>query len=137
MRTYPDIGVNEPHHPLSHHQDNPEKLAKQAKLNVYHLKLFAYFLEKLAAMPDGDGSVLDHSMILYGSGMSNSNLHLPKNLPLVVIGNGTGQIRSGRHIRAAAGTPVTNLQLTLIEKMGVRLDRFGDSTGTLNLLSDV
>ncbi|MEQ1897198.1 MAG: DUF1552 domain-containing protein [Vicinamibacterales bacterium] len=137
VRTYPDIGVNEPHHPLSHHQDNPEKLAKQAKLNVYHLKLFSYFLEKLAAMPDGDGSVLDHSMILYGSGMSNSNLHLPKNLPLVVIGNGAGQIRSGRHIRAAAGTPVTNLQLTLIEKMGVRLDRFGDSTGTLNLLSDV
>lgn len=137
VRTYPDIGVTEPHHPLSHHQDNPEKLAKQAKLNVYHLRLFSHFLEKLASTPDGDGSLLDHSMILYGSGMSDSNLHLPLNLPLVVMGGGAGQIASGRHLRFPRGTPVTNLQLTLIEKMGVPMDTFGDSTGTLNLLSDV
>ena len=137
VRTYPDIGVTEPHHPLSHHQDNPEKLAKQAKLNVYHLRLFSHFLQKLASTPDGDGSLLDHSMILYGSGMSNSNLHLPMNLPLVVVGGGAGQVKSGRHIRAKAGTPVTNLQLALIEKMGVPMGKFGDSTGALNLLTDL
>ena len=133
VRTYPEIGVLDPHHPLSHHQENPEQLVKQGKLNVFHLRLFAHFLQKLASTPDGDGSLLDHSMVMYGSGMSNSNLHLPKNLPTVILGKGVDQLQGGRHLRFKDGTPVTNLQLTLMEKMGVRLERFGDSTGTLNL----
>src|SRR5262249_27625048 len=110
---------------------------KQAKLNVFHLELFSHFLQKLASTPDGDGTLLDHSMILYGSGMSNSNIHLPRNLPLAIFGSGAGQIKSDRHLVFAPGTPVTNLQLTLIEKMGVPITRFGDSTGALNLLSGV
>lgn len=137
VRTYPEIGVPEQHHGLSHHQNNIEKLEKQAKLNAFHLQLFTHFLEKLDATPDGDGSLLDHTEILYGSGMSNSNLHLPYDVPTIVFGGSAFRINSGRHIRYPKGTPLTNLQLTLLERMGVAVDHLGDSTGTLNLLSDV
>ena len=135
VRTYPEIGVPEQHHGLSHHQNNIEKLEAQARLNTFHLVLFTHFLEKLEAVPDGDGSLLDHTMVLYGSGMSDSNLHLPNDVPTIVLGGSTFNITPDRHVRYPEGTPLTNLQLTLLEKMTVRVDHLGDSTGTLNLLS--
>jgi hypothetical protein len=134
-RAYPEIGIAEGHHPLSHHGNNPEKLAIQAKLNSFHLKQFAYFIDKMKSTPDGDGSLLDHSMLLYGSGMSNSQAHQMSDLPTLLVG-GTGLgWRFGRHLRYPPDTPLTNLQLTLLEKMGVRIEQFGDSTGALHLLS--
>jgi hypothetical protein len=136
-RPYPEIGVAEPHHPLSHHQNNPEKLAKLAKVNALHMQLFAHFLKKLQTTPDGDGSLLDHTLLLYGSGMSNSNLHLMWDVPTMVVGGSEFGIKGGRHIRHPKGTPLANLQLTLLDKMGVRVDKFGDSTGKLNLVSDL
>ncbi len=132
VRTYPEIGVPDPHHPLSHHQNNPEKLAKQAKLNAFHLKMFGHLLDKLQRTPDGDGSMLDHTMILYGSGMSNSDQHLPKNLPSLVVGGKGGLLKTNRHLAYPAGTPLANLQLSLIQKMGVQAERFGDSSGPLS-----
>ena len=134
VRTYPEIGVPDQHHALSHHQDQVEKLERQAKLNVFHMELFTHFLKSLASARDGEGSLLDHTMILYGSGMSNSNLHLPYDVPTIVFGGPLFGMKTGRHIRQAKGTPLTNLQLTMLEKMNVRVDRFGDSTGTLSLL---
>ncbi len=133
VRTYPEIGVPDPHHPLSHHQDNPEKLAKQGKLNMFHLQQFAYFLDRMNATPDGDGSLLDHALLLYGSGMSNSNLHLPRNVPTIVIGKEAFGITGGRHVQCPDGTPLTNLQLTLIERMGLPVEHFGDSNGQIDL----
>jgi hypothetical protein len=132
-RSYPWIGVKEGHHGLSHHQDNPEKLAMIAKINTYHVQLLAYFVNKLRSTPDGDGSLLDHSMILHGSGMSNSNLHDHKNLPLVLVGGGAGQLKGGRHIRYAELTPMANLLLGLLDRAGVHLDSFGDSTDRVDL----
>lgn len=134
-RTYPEIGVPDPHHGLSHHADNPEKLARQAKLNIFHLALFGHLLEKLQSLPDGDGTLLDHTLLLFGSGMSDSNLHIPTNLPMLVVGGPAHGLTGGRHLRFPRATPLTNLQLTLLDRMGVRIDTFGDSTGRLNLLS--
>jgi hypothetical protein len=136
-RAYPEIGVPDSHHPVSHHQNDPEKLAKLAKINVFHLQQFVYFLEKMRRTPDGDGSLLDHSMLLYGSGISDSNIHMHDNLPLVLVGGGAGQIKGGRHVRYAKDTPVTNLFLNMLDKLGVRAEQFGDSTGRLPYLSDV
>jgi hypothetical protein len=133
VRTYPEIGVPDQHHALSHHQDQVEKLERQAKLNVFHMELFSHFLRALSAAKDGEGSLLDHTMILYGSGMSNSNVHLPYDVPTVVVGGKLFGITPGRHVRHPKGTPLTNLQLGMLEKMNVRVDRFGDSTGTLSL----
>ena len=137
VRTYPQIGISEPHHPLSHHQNNPDKLAAQAKLNTYHLSLFVHALEKLRAADDGEGSILDHSTILYGSGMSDSNIHAALNLPTLIVGGGAGQITGGRHLVYPSGTPLTNLQLALLQKIGAPMEHFGDSNGALNLLEDV
>jgi len=132
-RTFPEIGVPDQHHSLSHHQDNMEKLEKQGKLNVFHLQLLTHFLEKLRQTPDGDGTLLDRSMILYGSGMSNSNFHYPYDLPTVMVnGKGVG-IPGNRHVRYPDGTPIANLYLTMLDKMGVRVDKFGDSTARLNV----
>ena len=140
-RTFPWIGVNEGHHGTSHHQDKPEKIAAIAKINTYYSELLAYFAEKLAATPDGDGTLLDNSMVLQGSGMCNGNAHDHKNLPLVLLGGGAGQLRSGRHIKFPELTPMANLLLGLLDKAGVPADSFGDSTGRvdlepLSLLSD-
>ena len=132
-RTFPWIGVNEGHHAVSHHQDDPEKMASIAKINTYHIELLAYFVDKLAATPDGDGSLLDHSMVLHGSGMSNGNLHDHKNLPLVLVGGGAGQLKGGRHIKFAELTPMANLLLGLLDKAGVPADSFGDSNGRVDL----
>lgn len=133
VRTFPEIGVPEQHHGLSHHQDQLEKLEKQAKLNAYHLQLYSHFLTRLRDTPDGEGSLLDHSLLLYGSGMSNSNLHLPYDVPTIVFGGSTFGIKAGRHVRHPKGTPLTNLQLALLDKMGLSEDRFGDSTGRLEI----
>jgi hypothetical protein len=131
-RTYPEIGVSDPHHPLTHHGNDPEKIAKMAKINRFHVSLFAEFLAKLQATPEGDGSLLDHSLYLYGSGMGNPNLHDHLNLPILVAGGAAGKMRGGRHIRYATPTPLANLHLTLLDKVGVRLESFADSRGKVD-----
>jgi len=135
-RTYPEIGVAEPHHPLTHHGNDPEKIAKVAKINELHVSLFAYFLEKLRATPEGSGSLLDHSLYLYGSGMGNPNVHDHTNLPILVAGGAAGRMRGGRHIRYASPTPLANLHLTLLDKVGVHVDSFADSQGQVDGLFD-
>lgn len=133
-RTYPEIGVSDPHHPLTHNGGDPEKLARVAKINAFHVSLFAYFLEKLKSTPDGNGSLLDHSLYLYGSGMGNPDVHDHVNLPILVAGGGAGKLEGGRHIKYAAPTPLANLHLTLLDKVGVRLDSFADSQGKVKEL---
>ncbi len=130
-RTYPEIGVPDAHHPTSHHGNNPEKLAKIAKINAFHVSLFAQFLEKLKATPDGDGSLLDNTVYLYGSGMGNSSIHDHENLPILVAGGAACGMRGGRHIQYKSPTPLANLHLTLLDRVGVRLDAFGDSNGKI------
>ena len=136
-RTFPEIDVPDPHHPLSHHRNNPESLQKLTKINTLHAQLLAYYLEKLRATPDGDGSLLDQMTIIYGSGMSNSNLHIPLGLPILLVGGGAGQLTGGRHVRYAEGTPLANLYMTVVNKLGVPVERVGDSTGELTHLSDI
>ena len=133
-RAYPEIGVSEGHHPLTHHGNNPEMIAKVAKINRFHVSLFAEFLAKLAATPEGDGSLLDHVLYLYGSGMGNPNVHDHTNLPILVAGGAAGRMRGGRHIRYERPTPLANLHLTLLDKVGVRLDKFADSQGQVDEL---
>jgi diadenosine tetraphosphatase ApaH/serine/threonine PP2A family protein phosphatase len=135
LRSFPEIGVPDAWHPLSHHSNSPEKLEKLARIQTYHVKMFAHFLGKLRSTPDGDGSLLDHTLILYGSGMSNSDVHLPMDVPTMVIGGPTFQLNANRHLRYEKGTPLANLHLTLLDKVGVPVEHFGDSTGELNLLS--
>jgi uncharacterized protein DUF1552 len=133
VRSYPELGVPDSHHPLSHHQNNPEKMAKQAKLNAFQMKMLAYFVEKLASTEEGDGTMLDGSLLLYGSGMSDSNLHLPKNLPTTVVFGKNIDIKGNRHLKLADGTPFSNLQVALLEKLGFRVEKFGDSNGRVEL----
>jgi Protein of unknown function (DUF1552)/Protein of unknown function (DUF1592)/Protein of unknown function (DUF1587)/Protein of unknown function (DUF1595)/Planctomycete cytochrome C len=133
-RTYTEIGVSDPHHPLTHHGNDPEKIARMAKINAFHVSLFAYFLEKLKATPEGDGSLLDHSLLLYGSGMGNPNVHDHVNLPVLVAGGAAGRLKGARHIKYAEPTPLANLHLTLLERVGVRLDAFADSKGKVDEL---
>ena len=128
-RTYPEIGVADPHHPLSHHSNSPEKLAKLAKINEYHASLFAYFLDKLKSTPEGDGNLLDHSLYLYGSGMGNPDVHDHINLPILVAGGAAGRVKGGRHIVYKEPTPLANVHLTMLDRVGVRLDAFADSNG--------
>jgi len=132
-RTYPEIGVNEPHHPVSHHANDPVKLAQLAKINRHHVSLFAYFLEKLKSTPDGDGSLLDHTLYLYGSGMGNPDVHDHADIPMVVAGGG---IKRARHIRYSELTPLANLHLTMLEKAGVHLNSFADSKARVDELLD-
>jgi hypothetical protein len=133
-RTYPEIGVSEPHHPLTHNGGDPEKLAKVAKINAFHVSLFSHFLQKLAATPDGDGSLLDHTVYLYGSGMGNPDVHDHVNLPILVAGGAAGRHKGGRHIRYAEPAPLANLHLTLLDKVGVQVDSFADSQGPIKEL---
>ena len=133
-RTYNEIGVPDPHHPLTHHGNDPEKIARMAKINAFHVSLFAYYLEKLKATPEGDGSLLDHSLLLYGSGMGNPNIHDHVNLPIIVAGGGAGKVKGGRHLKYAEPTPLANLHLTLLERVGIRLDAFADSKGKVDEL---
>jgi hypothetical protein len=133
-RTYPEIGVSEPHHPLTHHGNDPEKIAKVALINRFHVSLFAEFLQKLAATPEAGGTLLDHVLYLYGSGMGNPNVHDHTNLPILVAGGAAGKMRGGRHIRYDKPTPLANLHLTLLDKVGVNLDSFADSQGKVDEL---
>ena len=136
-RTYPELGIPDPHHGLSHHQNRPEQMAKLAKLNRHHIEQIAYFMEKLAATPDGDGTLLDQVLIQYGCGISDGNQHLHVNLPVLVAGGAAGRVEGGRHLRVAEETPLTNLQLAVLEKLGVPTDKLGDSTGVVKHLSGV
>jgi Protein of unknown function (DUF1552) len=133
-RTYPQIGVAEPHHATSHHQNSPEKLAKLAKINAYHVSLFAYLLGKLQATQDGEGTLLDNSLYLLGSGLGNPDVHDHTNLPILVAGGGSGQMTGGRHIKYAEPKPLANLLVTLLEKADVHVDGFADSNGKVQEL---
>jgi hypothetical protein len=133
-RTYPEIGVADPHHPLTHHNNDPEKIAKVAKINQFHVSLFAEFLQKLQATPEAGGSLLDHALYLYGSGMGNPNVHDHINLPIIVAGGTAANMRGGRHIHCKEPMPLANLHLTLLDKVGVRLDSFADSDGKIDSL---
>ncbi len=131
-RAYPEIGIPDSHHGLSHHRYDPEKLAQLAKINTYHVSLFTHFLDELANTPDGDGSLLDHSLLMYGASLSDSNKHLHFDLPLLLVGGGAGQLKGGRHLQYPRDTPMTNLLVSQLDKAGVRLDNgLGDSTGRL------
>jgi hypothetical protein len=132
-RPYPQIGVPEAHHPLSHHNDIPELIAHMSKINRYHTTLFSKYLAKLRATPDGDGSLLDHMTILYGSGISNSTRHSGENLPLMVVGGGAGRLKGGRHITYSGKPTMANLLVTLMDKMDVPVEHLGGSTGRLPL----
>ena len=134
-RMYPEIGVPDAHHPISHHGGDPEKLEKLTKINTFHSSLLAYYIDRLRSTPDGDGSLLDHVMLIFGAGMSDGNGHNPRNLPMVLVGGGAGQLKGGRHLRYA-GDPHTNLLLTVLEKIGVPLEKIGDSTGKLELSAE-
>ena len=132
-RTYAEIGVPDAHHPISHHRRDPVRMEKCAKINHYHVSLFSYFIDKMRNTPDGDGSLLDHTAIVYGAGMSEGNGHVPENLPILVVGGANGKLKGGRHIKYAKGTPLANFHLSLLDKLGVRVESHGNSTGPVNL----
>jgi len=136
LRVYPEIGVPDSHHPLTHHRNQPEWIEKVKKINELHTELFAYFLGKLKSTPDGDGNLLDHSMIVYGSGLADGNAHTHEGLPVLLAGHGGG-LRPGRYLKFPDGTPMTNLYLSLLDRMGVKPETLGDSTGKLKHLTDL
>ena len=131
--SYPQIGVADGHHPVSHNNNIPEQVAKKIKVDIYHLDLFAQFLDKLKAIPDGDGSLLDHSLFLYGSGMTNGNAHDHENLPTLLVGGAAGRHKGNRHIKMPKSTPLSNLMITLLDKAGVNVEKFGQSDGVIQL----
>jgi hypothetical protein len=133
FRTYPEIGLTQGHHTMSHHQEKPENIERYAKLNTYQTDLFAWFLAKLAATPDGDGTLLDHSLFLYGGAFGNPNLHAHIDLPLAVVGGPAGRPGGGLHRVVSNDAPMANLLLTLLDGVGVRVDSLGNSTGRLDL----
>ncbi len=134
-RTYPEIGVPDVHHSLSHHQGNEISLEKLYKINLYHSELMVHYLDKLASTPDIEGNQLDNMMLMYACSMSDGNDHLLQDLPCILFGGGSGQLKGGKHIRYTDDTPISNLYLTLLDKLGLEIENFGDSTGTLNALS--
>jgi Protein of unknown function (DUF1552) len=136
-RSYRSIGISDGHHSVTHHQNNPEKISKTMKIDQLHVQMLAYLLDRLKSTPDGDGNLLDHSMILFGSSISDGNAHTHHDLPLVLAGGGNGKIKGGRHVRYAAETPMNNLLLSMLDKAGVQTDTLGDATGRLQQLSDV
>jgi hypothetical protein len=134
-RSYPEIGLPEAHHSMSHHDNIPEKMAAYAKLNHYHVDTLAYYLKKLDSIQDGDGTLLDHTAVLYGGGMSDGNVHNNYNVPVVVAGGKTLQLKGDRHLKYAKGTPLANLMLALIDRFGLHIEKFGDSTSEIDLLT--
>lgn len=132
VRAYPEVGVSDAHHQISHLINDPEAVANVARVNAYHMSLFASFLERLRATPDGDGNLLDNVLIVYGAGIGNANLHSHDDLPIALVGGGGGRVRGDRHLVLPKDTPLANLYLTLLDKLDVPLDRFGDSTGRLH-----
>lgn len=131
---YPEIGVPDPYHPLTHHQGDVEKMEKAAKINIYHASLFTYFLERLRSTPDGDGSLLDNSLITFGGGLGDANLHMPKDLPILLF-SGNKYIKGGRHIRYPSGTPLANLYTRMLDMADMPVEKFGNSNGNLKLLT--
>ena len=136
-RSYREIDVPDGHHSCTHHQNDAEKIAKVIKINTHHVNQFAYLIDRMKNTPDGDGTLLDHSMILYGSSISDGNRHTHTNLPTVLVGGGSGKLKSGRHIRYAPETPMNNLLLSMLEKSGIDTEKLGDSTGKLEHLSEI
>ena len=136
-RVYPEIDVPDPHHPLTHHRNNPDWIERVTKINCLHAEMFAYFLGRLKATKEGDGTLLDHSMIIYLAGLNDGNRHLHEDLPVLLAGRGDGSLKPGRHIVFKRGTPITNLYLSLLDRLGVQAESIGDSTGRLDSLSDV
>jgi hypothetical protein len=134
-RSYAEIGVPDAHHPISHHQNLPENIAKLCRINAFHTSLLSYYLEKLQATPDGDGTLLDSLLLIYGSGMSDSNQHSPANLPILLGGGAAGQLKGGRHITVGTNVPLANLHLTLLDRLGVSIESIGNSTGRMETLS--
>jgi hypothetical protein len=133
-RAYPELGFGDAHHPCTHHQGDPEKIEKTTKINTFHTKMLSYYLDKLRSTPDGDGSLLDHSMIMYGAALSDANLHLYTDLPILLVAGGVGGIKGGAHVRYPGKTPLTNLLLTMLDKAGVPdVQKLGDSTKRLQL----
>ncbi len=136
-RTYRSIGVPDAHHGLSHHMNDPAKMARLQLIDHHHVDMFSYFLGKMQSAKDGEGTLLDHSTIVYGSSLSDSNRHLHDNLPLLVAGGGAGKLRGGRHLRYPKGTPMTNLFLTVLDGVGMHEEKIGDSTGRIEHLTDL
>jgi len=134
-RSYPDLGVSDGHHEVSHHGKSEEKQAKIAKINRFHAEKFAYLLDRMSRVAEGDGTLLDHCMVVYGSGISDGDRHNHDDLPILLAGKGGGRIESGRHIRYKNGTPLCNLYLWMLQQMGANVDHFGDSNGVLDKLS--
>ena len=130
LQSYPEIGVPDSHHPLTHHRGQADLVERVTKINVFHVELFAHLVARLAAIPDGDGTLLDRVAIVYGSGLADGDRHTHEDLPVLVVGGGLG---NGRHLACPAETPMTNLFLTLLDRMGVRQETLGDSTGRLSL----
>jgi hypothetical protein len=136
-RTFPEIGVPEPHHSVSHHRNDPGQLEKYAKINTYHIELLGYYLKKLRSIPEGDGTLLDHVAILYGGGLGDGNVHSHFDLPVLLVGGASGAIKGGRHLKYPQYTPMANLLVTLLDKAGVPVEHLGDSTGNLEYLAGV
>jgi hypothetical protein len=136
-RTYREINLPEAHHPLTHHHGDPGMIEKVVRINRYHVELFAEFIGKMAKTPDGDGSLLDHSMIVYGSGISDGNQHEHVNLPLMIMGGGCGTIKTGRRLDLPANTPLNNLHVSMLDRMGVPVEKLGDSTGRVRELNEI
>jgi hypothetical protein len=134
---YPEIGVSDSHHPLSHHQDEAAKLERLHKINEYHFQQFAYLVKKMATMPESDGKMLDNTLFLYGTGISDSNTHFHDDLPIALIGGQAAGLKGGRYIRYAKGTPLTNLFVSMLEFMGVEVEKIGDSTGKVDRLTTI
>jgi hypothetical protein len=132
-RAYPEIGISDDHHALSHHQNSPVAIGKLVQIHRYHMKLFAYYLEKLQSVREGEGNLLDNTVMLYGSALSDGNSHLHENLPVILVGGAGGRLKGNRHIRVPDLTPMTNLHLAVLDKLDVPAEKLGDSTGKLDL----
>jgi hypothetical protein len=136
-RSYREIGIADGHHNCTHHQGDPEKIGKTIRINTHHVEQLAYLVNRMKSTPDGDGTLLDHSMLLYGSSLSDGNQHTHIDLPVAVVGGGCGKLKGGRHLRYASETPLNNLLLAMLDKAGVPTETLGDSTGELQHLSDI
>jgi hypothetical protein len=132
---YTNLGHTEPHHPLSHHRGIPQRMKQAGEVNVHHANLFKHFLERMRSTPDGDGSLLDHSLIVYGAGMGDGDIHNQWNLPIALFGNGAGAIKGGRHIRSPKGTSFSNFHVAMLNAAGIPTEKFGISTGKLDFHS--
>jgi hypothetical protein len=136
LRSYPELGFTDSHHSQTHHHGEGDKIAKVIQINTLHTKMLAYYLDKLRSTPDGDGSLLDHTLIMYGAALSDANLHLYTDLPILLVGGGVNGIKGGQHIKYPARTPLTNLLVTMLDKAGVpKAEKIGDSTGKLDLVA--